>query len=346
MALSRKRQGFTLIELLVVIAIIAILAAILFPVFARAREAARRANCLSNAKQIALAVIMYANDYDETMPAASAGCGNNNGAAHPVNGYIQSVCGAAAGCLSDDQWDVCMGAGQWKIADMAAPYVKNDGVFVCPTVKGYISRGPAYGIDSKAGGKMDDSADRCDDQDGSYMWFCGHTTAPQDTVTTPWPCPIVPCTGVIATLENQCAFSENALYAIMLIAKVFGVVHPAAVSDYYFACSNPMSRFADAGGVAVAICNSYGAHEGYDPDSSVVRCKIFPPELKSIMMTIAPTFCQDCVNNGAFATVNDCLVAGALPIATPFAFADGHVKYVRGDFYYYLGTAVRPLGVW
>ena len=62
------RKGFTLIELLVVIAIIAILAAILFPVFARAREKARQTSCLSNVKQIALAVMMYTQDYNETFP--------------------------------------------------------------------------------------------------------------------------------------------------------------------------------------------------------------------------------------------------------------------------------------
>jgi len=62
------RRGFTLIELLVVIAIIAILAAILFPVFAKAREKARQSTCLSNTKQIGLAVMQYAQDYDERLP--------------------------------------------------------------------------------------------------------------------------------------------------------------------------------------------------------------------------------------------------------------------------------------
>jgi prepilin-type N-terminal cleavage/methylation domain-containing protein/prepilin-type processing-associated H-X9-DG protein len=63
-----KKSGFTLIELLVVIAIIAILAAILFPVFARARENARRASCQSNLKQIGLGIMQYTQDYDEKMP--------------------------------------------------------------------------------------------------------------------------------------------------------------------------------------------------------------------------------------------------------------------------------------
>ena len=62
------KRGFTLIELLVVIAIIAILAAILFPVFAKAREKARQTSCLSNVKQLALGCLMYTQDYDEIMP--------------------------------------------------------------------------------------------------------------------------------------------------------------------------------------------------------------------------------------------------------------------------------------
>jgi prepilin-type N-terminal cleavage/methylation domain-containing protein len=68
--MSRRRNAFTLIELLVVIAIIAILAAILFPVFAHAREKARQTSCLSNAKQLGTATMMYVQDYDETYPKA------------------------------------------------------------------------------------------------------------------------------------------------------------------------------------------------------------------------------------------------------------------------------------
>ncbi|MEN6344530.1 MAG: prepilin-type N-terminal cleavage/methylation domain-containing protein [Armatimonadia bacterium] len=75
----RKHRGFTLIELLVVIAIIAILAAILFPVFARAREKARQSGCQSNLKQIGIASLMYAQDYDETMVTAWRMTNDQNG---------------------------------------------------------------------------------------------------------------------------------------------------------------------------------------------------------------------------------------------------------------------------
>lgn len=109
-----KRRGFTLIELLVVIAIIAILAAILFPVFARAREAARATACKSNLKQIGNAVMMYTQDYDETLPFQS-----NMGAAtprYPTNGLE---------LLNTDDWG--------EAGDLVAPYIKNKEVFGCPS---------------------------------------------------------------------------------------------------------------------------------------------------------------------------------------------------------------------
>ena len=83
-----RRRGFTLIELLVVIAIIAILAAILFPVFAQAREKARQVSCLSNMKQVALALTLYAQDYDETLPPSpdsAVDFGNPNSLARMPN---------------------------------------------------------------------------------------------------------------------------------------------------------------------------------------------------------------------------------------------------------------------
>src|SRR5690349_6793876 len=72
---ASARSGFTLIELLVVIAIIAILAEMLFPVFAQAREKARQSVCLSNQKQLAMAITLYAQDFDEALPPYSFGAG-------------------------------------------------------------------------------------------------------------------------------------------------------------------------------------------------------------------------------------------------------------------------------
>ncbi|MBU0609562.1 MAG: DUF1559 domain-containing protein [Armatimonadetes bacterium] len=90
-----KRHGFTLIELLVVIAIIAILAAILFPVFAKAREKARQTNCLSNVKQLMLGMLQYAQDYDETLPKCWTVVGTNNYASpmwyEAINPYTKST---------------------------------------------------------------------------------------------------------------------------------------------------------------------------------------------------------------------------------------------------------------
>ena len=95
----QRKRGFTLIELLVVIAIIAILAAILFPVFQKVRENARRTSCLSNEKQIGLAVIQYNNDNDEAMPPGRTNYGAAKGWACQVYPYVKSV--AAFQCPDD-----------------------------------------------------------------------------------------------------------------------------------------------------------------------------------------------------------------------------------------------------
>ena len=86
----QTRAGFTLIELLVVIAIIALLAAILFPVFSRARENARRTSCQSNLKQIGLGLIQYEQDNDESLPVRT-GTGSFGGWVVPILSYTKST---------------------------------------------------------------------------------------------------------------------------------------------------------------------------------------------------------------------------------------------------------------
>src|SRR2546429_6669246 len=90
---SRRSSGFTLIELLVVIAIIAILAALLFPVFAQARAKARQTTCVSNLKQVGLAINMYLSDYDETFPWSTSGSQSGWTWYQSIDPYVKSAVG-------------------------------------------------------------------------------------------------------------------------------------------------------------------------------------------------------------------------------------------------------------
>jgi len=121
-------KGFTLIELLVVIAIIAILAAILFPVFAQAREKARQTQCLSNIKQITLGMQMYADDYDETMPpVVNGGAPWDTVAQAGYPRFKYYIAGWMCGAGDGPQW--------WSYMDSIYPYTKNIKIFECPSDK-------------------------------------------------------------------------------------------------------------------------------------------------------------------------------------------------------------------
>lgn len=109
--MKNNRRGFTLIELLVVIAIIAILAAILFPVFARAREKAKQASCQSNLKQIALAVIMYAGDYDAQMPGYTELNPGNSWWYTKVAPYVKNT--QILQCTTNNIWHNPIMYGPW-----------------------------------------------------------------------------------------------------------------------------------------------------------------------------------------------------------------------------------------
>lgn len=156
--MRRSRIGFTLIELLVVIAIIAILAAILFPVFAQAREKAREISCLSNLKQIGLSILMYAQDWDEEFPMGGYSGPRNwevnpnvnpYGYANPIGDYTSDPQGFGPGCLdkqAPDGWVGQILPGEpftgcdygfefYRILMhiQLGPYIKTAGLWYCPS---------------------------------------------------------------------------------------------------------------------------------------------------------------------------------------------------------------------
>ncbi len=137
-----RPRGFTLIELLVVIAIIAILAAILFPVFAKAREKARQSSCGSNVKQFTVALMQYAQDYDETLVTGS----------WPYSGS------SAVGWL-----------------DLLDPYMKNKQVKACPSQKTIMTDSQGYGWNYQEFGYMSAT-------DAGWATALAQVTAPAETI--------------------------------------------------------------------------------------------------------------------------------------------------------------------
>lgn len=150
--IKTRKAGFTLIELLVVIAIIALLAAILFPVFARAREQARKASCISNLKQIGLGIAMYRGDYDSINPFHRL-CPDSVG---------DELCYTASATVSTGPNEVWWAPYDNTVAPDATvlssnytegflmPYVKSTQIFKCPSDKtwqcayamSYVTKGP------------------------------------------------------------------------------------------------------------------------------------------------------------------------------------------------------------
>ncbi len=152
MTYQRRCRGFTLIELLVVIAIIAILAAILFPVFARAREKARQTSCLSNMKQIGLAMIMYMDDYDEQF------CN------------VTPTAGSA-----------------YKWFEPIDPYIKNKQILFCPSLRGESSQGTPK-TDYVLNGVFSRGAHRAMfDQPASQIMVAEREKSKPRTGYKPWP---------------------------------------------------------------------------------------------------------------------------------------------------------------
>jgi len=183
-----RKVGFTLIELLVVIAIIAILAAILFPVFAKVREKARQASCVSNEKQIGLAIMQYVQDNDEKF------------------GYVDNAGSVASRAAVDYR--------RWQ--DAIFPYVKSTGVFRCPDSSNNFISSPTVGVtdflDASAVGSYEVNAAYADSRSASWHGIFGITALgatpyhdpsslaqPANNSACAWPCATPMCGTALAS---------------------------------------------------------------------------------------------------------------------------------------------------
>jgi len=323
MMLRRKDHGFTLIELLVVMAIIAILAAILFPVFSRAREAARKITCVSNARQIALGVLMYANDWNEVFPGLHND--DNDGAGHPVNALIAAACAldpaSGSKCHNDEK--------QWTLGDLVGPYLKNDDVYTCPTIGDKVTRGD-FQIPASIGptyfNKVHDS--------GSYLWMCLHILP--DPVNAGGLSDTTACAPFPEIYQLAFA-AQNILYIIVAHKKIVMPELPALNAfpctnpgSWYSACAQSQGDIADAGRVPIIACDSFGQHEGYT--GTETDCLFPPPDLRVMMDSLGAEHCSDCVDDGVFANMADCQTRPWTG-ASVLAYADGHAKYERLNMY-------------
>ena len=155
--LQSARAAFTLIELLVVIAIIAILAAMLFPAFARARENARRASCSSNMKQLGLGFVQYIQDYDGRYPKAGNFQNWAPGNGHWVAGDV------VAGAMPDQTKTLALFNPPYSATGVRAdikdgaiyPYIKSEQIYVCPSNRNGGQSGLSYSMNCALAAKAE-----------------------------------------------------------------------------------------------------------------------------------------------------------------------------------------------
>lgn len=218
---SQSKRAFTLIELLVVIAIIAILAAILFPVFARAREQARKTTCLSNLKQMGTAMLMYVQDYDETYPWLMQDGRNNDNATGLSKQMTQPSVTPNLNGIRGLFMDYTL-----------QPYVKNLGIFNCPTLQ------PSKPILDATGLPMN--------QYGSYGYSWGGIG-----VATPSP--------RMTPLE----------LFLRLVGPSLGAPYNDQNPQNHFVAGQSLAAIGVPTKTVMMFCNSYGAHAGVK-DAAVI----------------------------------------------------------------------------
>ena len=230
---NKSKSGFTLIELLVVIAIIAILAAILFPVFGKAREKARQSTCLSNARNVGLAMLQYIQDHDENIPFFVEDNDSYAGGFSPTQN--QPDCNTLGSCEGNKHFvpttslsntDPCFiarpvgGFSQRFLKCWIQPYTKNAQMFNCPTQASFPSQNLTF--------------------TGSYGFLCLHNAGSSTGQLARG----IPALGLAGLGANW--YSANA-------------------------CGRAVSGSTNPSKKVMAFCNSFGRHYDKTDDDVVLR---------------------------------------------------------------------------
>jgi prepilin-type N-terminal cleavage/methylation domain-containing protein/prepilin-type processing-associated H-X9-DG protein len=183
---QRRQGGFTLIELLVVIAIIAVLAAILFPVFARSREAARAAQCRSNLRQLGTALALYREDYDgvncrhrvcpdRTGDPFGFGLTSQNTYTGPAETYWCPVDTQGRAPGQEIDWNAA--PRFYDRAGFLSPYTRSEGIFRCPSYSGQVGYAMSF-INGSPNGLSDAQVTQHFADAGRIMWLWDHASGP------------------------------------------------------------------------------------------------------------------------------------------------------------------------
>jgi type II secretory pathway pseudopilin PulG len=232
---------------MLVILVVAILAALLFPVFVRAHQATGKATCLSNVKLICQATLMYAADYNQTLPWASMDS-DDSGFEHALPG--------------EDRWDFDHPGRVWLLPDVISKYVADTSIWDCPTLSAldaaYKFERNAFAADSRhpalAGtakvGVMADGRDQAGGG-GSYGYFCMH--------------------------HANMSKNGQPLYLLFGLAQSLGLVPQDADYQQYHCCGTKLAAYGRPEQHIMVFCDSWGVHEGYGKD--YVNEHFPPPQL-------------------------------------------------------------------
>lgn len=285
-----RQRAFTLIELLVVIAIIAILAAILFPVFAQAREKARAASCLSNMKQMATATMMYVQDYDEGYYPHRFNCRDASNAAVNCAEYYNGT------TLKPEAQMLTGGALQrYYWVYLLQPYIKNFNLFKCPSAPGSFIPGAtsapvcnATGCTGNGYGGQNSYGhnDAWMSPAGPFADAAGNPkTVAQASVSRPASTVLITDAtyyGVVPDVMNYSGQLQTGKFTAAELTAIQGLVNGQGTQYQYYWMNIGNSKWSYAGGPTTAAAFTQAQVDGAGRHNGIINCVFADGHAKAI----------------------------------------------------------------